>query len=147
MIKKLLLISIIILFANSITEYKLEHRVNKIKLSENNIEFCLTMLRVKYTDVVIAQLMNESGNLKSGLCRKNNNLFGMTVPHKRKTTAINKIGYAKYNNWIESIIDYKYYQDFIFKHHKIKTRKDYITCICKNYAQSENYEKMIRESI
>ena len=112
-------------------------------LTESNVYSTLLMLNIKYPEVVMSQIMLESNNLRSRLCLVNNNLLGMTVPSKRKTTAMNKKGYAKYKNWMESIVDYKLYQDAILATHKLDSKKKYIAFLNKNYAKSKDYKKTI----
>ena len=112
-------------------------------LTENNVYSTLLRMDIKYPEVVMSQIMLESNNLKSRLCIINNNLLGMTVPSKRKTTAINKKGYAKYRNWIESLIDYKLYQESVLATHNLDTKKKYIAFLNKNYAKSKDYKKII----
>lgn len=113
--------------------------VINLVLNKNNVYNALIMSGIKYPDVVMSQIMLESSNLTSNLCLKNNNLLGMTVASKRHTTAINKTGYAKYRSWIESIVDYKLYQDYIMSRHKLNTKNKYIAFLHKNYAKDKRY--------
>ena len=105
----------------------------------------LLLNNVKYPEVVLSQIMIETGYLTSKLCKVNNNLLGMMVPSKRETTAINNKGFAKYTNWIDCILDYKLYQDYILSRNKIDTKKEYIAFLHKNYAKSPNYKKRLTE--
>lgn len=98
---------------------------------------------IKYPEVVLSQIMIETGNLTSKLCKINNNLLGMTVPSKRETTALNNKGFAKYENWFSSILDYKLYQDFVFSHKNITNKKQYIAYLHKNYAKSPTYKNKL----
>jgi len=109
-------------------------------LNEYNVYNMILKSGIKYPEVVMSQIMIESGNLTSNLCLKNNNLIGMTVPSKRETTAINKKGYAKYTSWIECIADYKMYQDYILSNHNLNTKLKYISFLHKNYAKSKFYK-------
>lgn len=72
----------------------------------------IVRLNIKHPDVVIAQAMLESGNFKSNLFQKNNNIFGMKYPRQRSTTAAgNRYGQSFYKNWYDSIKDYKLWQE------------------------------------
>jgi hypothetical protein len=105
--------------------------------NEHNIITVMFMLGVKFPEVVLSQIMIESGNLKHF---KNNNLLGLTVPSKRKTTALNKSGYAIYANWIDCILDYKLYQDARMQNTVIKTSLAYIKYLRKwKYAEADDY--------
>ena len=114
-----------------------------LALNEVNVYNALIYYHIKYPDVVMSQIMLESSNLTSRLCIKNNNLLGMTVPTKRQTTAINKKGYAKYKFWLESIVDYKFYQDAILSKHNLDTKKKYIAFLHKNYAKNNKYKNTL----
>jgi uncharacterized FlgJ-related protein len=66
---------------------------------------------ITYPDVAIAQSLWETGYFKSDVFLNNNNLFGMRHPGKRETTSIGKsLNHAKYNNWLDSIADYKLWE-------------------------------------
>ena len=84
---------------------------------------------VPHAQIVLAQARHETGNFKSRLCRENKNLFG--IKHNGK--------YAKYNNWRESIKDYK---------ERISSRYkggDYYAFLKKiGYAQDPNYLKKLK---
>ena len=114
-------------------------------LSENNIYIMLLMNNIKYPEVVISQIMIETGYLTSKLCKVNNNLLGMMVPSKRETTATNNKGFAKYTNWIDCILDYKLYQDYILSRNHIDNKKQYIAFLHRNYAKSPTYKKRLTE--
>lgn len=63
---------------------------------------------VHNVDVAIKQILYHTDNLT---CITDNNLFGMKYPKKRETTAISsKNGYAQYNSWQASVLDYKFWQ-------------------------------------
>jgi len=150
--KKILLIisiSLCVLFGATNFAFKTigDSRTEALKadsvLSEQNVYFAIIALGIKYPDVAMAQVMIESGSLTSKLCKKNNNLAGMTVPSIRETTAINKTGFAKYASWLQSIIDYKMYQDYIFSKHKITSKKQYIAFLHKHYAKSPTYKAAV----
>ena len=114
-------------------------------LNETNIYMALLMNNVKYPEVVISQIMIETGWLTSRLCKANNNLLGMMVPSKRETTAINETGFAKYTSWFDCIMDYKMYQDYILSRNHITNKKQYIAFLHKNYAKSPTYKTRLTQ--
>lgn len=61
------------------------------------VEKELIRQKVPHYKIVLAQARLETGNFTSNRCRKDHNLFG--IKHKGK--------YARYNNWKDSIKDYK----------------------------------------
>lgn len=81
---------------------------------KSNVDTTLTLKNVyqqllndsiKYPDIVLKQIIVETGWLKSKYCIQYNNLTGFR----------GKNGYKKYNNWKDCIKDYKRWQD---KHYK-----------------------------
>ena len=144
--KKVIILIGILLSIGFMTSSFIDGKNNKTEividsvLTEQNVYTSLIFFNIKYPEVVMSQIMIESNKFNSKLCKNNNNLFGMTIATKRITTAINKSGYAKYNNWVESVLDYKYYQDYILCHHKIENRTQYIAFLHKNYAHSKTYK-------
>lgn len=122
---------------------------DKIIVQKYNEEFTierlnklLKQLKVKHTDLVIAQCKLETGNFNSKVFHENNNLFGMKLPSSRITTAIgDNLNHAKYSTWQESVIDYAIYQSTYLRN---TTREQYIEYLRLNYAQDENYiQKLI----
>ena len=102
---------------------------------------------IEFPDVVFAQAILESSHFKSKIYRENNNIFGMKVPKRRTTTSVgSKNGYSVYQSWRESIMDYYYYQEMIFKKRKM-TKKEYFIFLDKNYAKGESYSKKLKDII
>lgn len=102
---------------------------------------------LEFPDIVFAQAVLESGNFKSKIAVKNNNLFGMRQPAKRPTTSTGtQYGYATYDSWRESIADYMLYQQMLFSKHKF-TRKTYMEYINKFYSMNKNYSKILMKVI
>ena len=102
---------------------------------------------ILYPDIVFAQGILESGHFKSDLFRNNNNLFGMRQPKVRKTTATGKRkGYAVYANWIESVRDYKLWQDNLKTKYK-KSKKSYLGYIGSTYCECRHYTSQVNNII
>ena len=87
---------------------------------------------IPHPTIVLAQARLETGNFKSDRCRRDHNLFGM----KRGCR------YAKYDNWRESVKDYK---------QRISSRYkggDYYTFLRRiGYASDPNYNKKVRHIV
>ena len=97
----------------------------------------------KFPDIVLAQAILESGNFKSSIFLKNNNIFGMKVSERRISTAIGKRkGYAKYLDWGYSVTDYLLFQEMIFTN-KTYSRKEYLKMLDRIYCETPNYSKQI----
>lgn len=84
----------------------------KLPLTPQNVFVVIKDLNIKYPEFVFAQAILESGEFKSKITKSNNNLFGMRRSKTRKSTSIgiNK-GYATYDCWYNSVVDYKLWQD------------------------------------
>jgi len=137
---KILFTILFLLFVNitpSLTHSTITHEKLFDKINEYNI---------KYPDIVFAQAVLESANFKSVLFKKNNNLFGMKVPKTRKTTAINKTGYSKYESIDDSIQDYFLFQEYVMRK-KDMSRNEYLSYIGKNYAYDKKYLEKINNII
>jgi hypothetical protein len=60
----------------------------------------------------------------------------MQYPIKRETTAISSTnGYSKYENWQESVNDYKLWQEFVFDRRGDLTKTEYLAYLQKWYAE------------
>jgi len=67
---------------------------------------------VSHPEIAVAQALLESGHFTSDVFKFNNNLFGMRFPRQRRTTAIKEnLRHASYKNWVESVKDYKLWQE------------------------------------
>ncbi len=109
-------------------------------ISKENLVRVLNDLEVQHVDIVFAQALLESAEFKSNVFKTRNNLFGMKVPGKRPTVASNvgKKGYAHYDNWVQSVEDYRLYQNYVTKN-KDLSRSQYLSIIAKSYSQTSDY--------
>ena len=95
--------------------------------------------KIKHPEIVWAQAVIESGHFNSKVFNSNHNLFGMKLPRRRSTTATgSNLGYAVYDGWKKSVLDYKMYQKTVFKK-KILDKEDYLSYLDSCYAQSVDY--------
>lgn len=110
-----------------------------------NIDFWLDYYHVRFKRVAKAQIILETNALKSKICLKNNNLFGMKMAKYRPTTAKGiRYRHAYYDNFIESIRDYKLYQDY-FLVENCPDEYSYLKMLEKNrYATALHYVSALR---
>ena len=145
--KRLLLtvfLSLIVLSKTNQNNYEIITQV--VSFSEQNVYRQLIKLGIAYPDVVLAQAKIETGNFTSKIFRENNNMFGMKLPYRRQTTAVGESrNHAKYTSWIQSIRDYKLWQDRMI--HKAPTKSAYLAYLKRNYAQDKNYINKIKKII
>lgn len=84
---------------------------------------------IECPDVVIKQAILETGNFTSNVCKTKHNLFGFLI----------KEGYLKFNNWRESVIYYKKWQQKRYK------GGDYYQFLSKiGYAEDTSYENKLK---
>ena len=70
----------------------------------NSLYKLLYLAGIDCIDVVLAQVIEETMSLQSGLCKNNFNLFGMKLARVRKTTALGECnGHANYASYLDSI--------------------------------------------
>jgi len=144
--KRLLLTVFLSLITLSKTNQTYEIITQVISLSELNVYKQLVKVGIAYPDVVLAQAKIETANFTSKIFRENNNMFGMKLPERRRTTAVGENrNHAKYTSWIQSIIDYKLWQDQMI--HRAPTKHAYLAYLKRNYAEDKNYIKKIKQII
>lgn len=114
-------------------------RTNHTTCNKENIWNFIKTLNVWYPEYIMAQAIQESSCGKASP-NGTNNLFGMTLPRNRETTAMN-IGssdrYAKYKNWELSVIDRVLWELYVFNYKK-PTKKEYLEKL-KTYAEDKQY--------
>lgn len=118
------------------------------KFTWQNIDFWLNYYQVKFQRVAKAQIILETNSLKSKICLENNNLFGMKLARSRSTTARGiRYNHAYYDNFIESIRDYKLYQDY-FSAENCLDEYSYLDMLeTKGYATAVHYVETLRKII
>ena len=98
------------------------HNLNTLKKVDSFID----ILPFKDKNLIKRQYRLESGNLKSALTRKNNNIFGMRGSKRRHTyIGICENNYAIYSNIQMSVLDRLMYEIYV---NNLKT-----------YAEDKNY--------
>jgi len=104
---------------------------------------------ILYPEVVFAQAVLESGHFKSSVFKNHKNLFGMKYPSKRETFAFgkSKSGYAKFEDWMQSILDYKIWQENFILRHKIQSKREYLLALNKSYSETANYSRYLDKII
>ena len=108
--KKLIyILTIFILTDFELTTIHLIHRCKPI--TKENVMVAIIDLQIDRPEMAFRHCLLESGHLKSDLVKSNKNLFGMKEAYQRTTTCkFTKNNHAYYDYWIESIMDYKYWQ-------------------------------------
>ena len=140
------------------------HCGNTRPLNPETLRSALVEEKVICADQAYAQILIESGHLKSFLSERANNLLGMRYPFKRQTSAVgiylpesdtiiignqkdlkkyrSKNNYAVYSNWEDCIKDYKLWQDECFK-----LTDRYVKFLGTYYAEDTRYAEKIQQMI
>ena len=125
---------------------KVETKSREVEFSEEKLIELLKGLNVKYPHIVLAQSKLETGHFKSKIFNENNNLFGMKEAKVRIHTAKGtKNEHAYYENWVESVYDYAFYQSTY--HSDKKNERQYYNALDKSYAESKNYSETLQKII
>lgn len=104
--------------------------------------------KIRFTDVVLAQALLESGEFTSRIFKRNHNLFGMKKAEYRTTTAIGtRYGHARYECWQCSVQDYALLQQNILRKHPSFNRSQYLSYISKRYAKNRHYNSLLKKRI
>ena len=116
------------------------------KFSEERLVDEIARLNFRFPHIVLAQAKLESNNFRSYLFKENNNMFGMKLASSRLTSAIgSEHGYASYESWTESLIDYAlYYSSYL---RNVKSEKEYYQFLSKFYAEDVAYVTKIQNLI
>jgi hypothetical protein len=89
------------------------YQIRDLPFSEELLIKCLYYEKIIYPEIVLTQARLETGFYTSDIFKNGNNLFGMKYPKYRTTTATGTYqGHAQYSHWIESVIDYRKFQDW-----------------------------------
>ena len=82
----------------------------------DNREYELDTVPTENIEIILRQIILESGWLRSGLTKRHNNLLGMKYARSRLTLASGTaMGHASFNHWTDSVKDYilwkQYWED------------------------------------
>jgi len=120
------------------------------EISKENLWKAINEMNIQHPKIVFAQALLETGNFSSTVFKNYNNLFGMKMPGKRPTVAKKpkkKGGYARYDNWFESVEDYKLFQDYVFKRRGELGEAKYLNYLDRMYCESTGYSNKLKKII
>lgn len=121
-------------------------KIKGIEFSPENLRRYIKLCGIRFSDIVYAQAVLETGGFKSTIFLESNNLFGMRLACSRPTTALSASrGHALYDSWMMSTIDYALFQSAFLRN--IKTSEDYLDYLSRNYAEDPSYVSKLRKII
>lgn len=153
----------IIMYQDSIeAKRKLDSILINSDFSIENLRLALKNEGIKYPHIVLKQAIVETGWFKSKAFKEANNLFGMHRATKRpntqsfyiyadpspKTGKHRKV--AGYDNWYESVRDYKLYQEYIEKsrNNEITKYTDYYKWLKQvGYCETSSYTNLLKSVV
>lgn len=110
---------------------------------QDSIYTYIVKIGIEHADVVFAQCLLETGNLKSASFLKAHNCFGMKMASQRPTLAIGVyLGHAEFRSWKESVIDFLIWQNIYARN---LTRDAYMKYIDRVYSENKSYVKIINQ--
>lgn len=119
-----------------------------IFVSRTEIQYVLSHPNIKYKDIVIAQIIEETGYLTSKKFRTKNNVFGMKVSNRGYClNSKNRGQYAVYTDFKHSVDDYAEYQQKKIVKYKLYNKKLYLKYLSKYYAKNKNYVRNLNNII
>jgi len=118
-------------------------------ITVNKLISAVYTLPFKYKKIVIAQGILETGWFQSKNFKVNNNIFGMKSPNTRVTTSDSSInGYAHYQKWELSIIDYYLMLSVRNDVLNIKSEDEYYTFVDQIYSEmGKSYSNQLKAII
>lgn len=106
------------------------------------VDSAMSLIGIEHKDIVMAQMLLESGNFESDLSKANHNYFGMKKAYQRPCVALGeRNGYAYYRNWVYSVIDYALWQEYYAND---LSDEEYLKRL-SNYASDKNYAEKVKK--
>lgn len=112
----------------------------------NNVIALIKKVKLEHPDIVVAQAIEESGELKAPRFINDNNMFGMKKAGSRPTLAVSydKHNYAQYTEWKHSVYDYSLYQAAFARG---LSREGYFSKLSRTYAGNPEYVSNLKAII
>lgn len=133
-----------------ITAFKLATNVEETVVIERYQESNISIfqeLDIQCPEVVYAQMILETNFFRSKIFKQNNNMFGMKT-NSRSYDRGELNGHAKYDNTLDSILDYKEWQDQMSGGKKFKDNEEYLKFLKQvGYAEDPKYTEKLQEII
>lgn len=91
-------------------------------------------VKIEHLNIILNQVRLETANLTSNVFRCANNLFGMRIPHTRRSLRAGEYnGYSAYFCWEDSVLDYIIWY---------KSQADFLSAI-RRYAETPDYYSVV----
>jgi hypothetical protein len=123
-----------------------DYQIQNDYFTESKLIAYIKDLNLKFPHIVLAQAKLESGNYKSFLFKNNNNLFGMRNPSVRVSTSKgSKYGYAYYDSWRESVLDYAFFS--VTYVNNLSSEESYYNYLKTVYAENTTYVSVLKNIV
>jgi hypothetical protein len=139
----------------SIIDYELEQDSSSTDFNTKSDEFIYVLEKeydFRFPEVVYAQILHETGMLKSSIYKECNNLVGMKNAVYRHWDIGTCRGHALYRSKSDCLRDYAEYQDkYLTNYEKCVIKRDIITneeyiefLVYMKYAEDSSYSKKLQ---
>jgi|TARA_B110000908_G_scaffold54835_1_gene66817 uncharacterized FlgJ-related protein len=119
---------------------------NQNEFTQEKLTKEIDRLNFRFPHIVLSQTILETGHYTSDIFKENNNLFGMREPRIRVNTVRGThSGHGFYDNWMESLYDYGFYNSRYLG--KLKTEEEYFKYLSKHYATDVTYVSKLKSII
>ena len=140
------LVAIIFLYTGFATDVKVNTILERVPIvtttkaeecNTENVKAYIKKLHLRFPNIVLQQVLLESGHYQSPLYKNGNNLVGMRPSFTRPTISeTNENNFAKYDTWKESLVDYALWQASFAR--SIKTEQEYYDYLDKIYCEKDS---------
>lgn len=105
----------------------------------------ISAANIRFTDVVYAQMVLETGYFTSAIYKENNNMTGMKCAEKRQTHCIGiNRGHAVYKSKLHCLLDYAEWQQK-FVPETVRTSEQYVDFLVSyGYAEDKFYAAKLK---
>lgn len=107
------------------------------KSPEEGLKEALAYYGIKHPEIVYAQALHETGHFKSGLCTRNNNLFGLYDSANKR--------YFSFSHWSESVKAYRDKVQYKYDENRHPTYYAFLSDI--KYASDRKYNSRIKSLV
>ena len=122
-------------------KYYTEEDFKKLPITIKSLKAVIDFYEIDNLNIVLRQAIHETARFNSSVFKDFNNLFGMKHPRVRESVSRGLVrnGYASYDTWVDSVKDYKLWQDMV------EIEMDYFLYLQRrSYAEDARYVNKLK---
>jgi flagellum-specific peptidoglycan hydrolase FlgJ len=123
-------------------------KIDSVVISNEELQYLFDKHKIRFSHIVMAQAILESGNFTSTVFKSNNNFMGMKVAAQRYSFAANPHdygSYAKYETVEDCVRDIKSWQ--IQNAFFLTKDEEYFLLLQKIYAEDSDYINKLKKIV